>query len=497
MTSPSFFTSKGNPVRLSDLVRLIPGLSLQGPDRDLKGLALRGQDAGPGDLFIALPGARGHGLAWEKEAVDRGAVAVFSDRAGALDVPYLLHSRPRDILARLSLGFYGDPQKSLTLTGVTGTTGKTTTARLIHFILSRRGPSGFLGTTHYQVGDEILPSLYTTPEAPLLAAMLRRMADAGCRHAVMEVSSHALAQNRIEGLEFQTAVFTNLGRDHLDFHGTPMEYFAAKCRIFDHLAPNGTAVLNAGDPKVGSIRLPGKNVITFSLEGPADITAPAFRFTERGVEGTLNIGGAADSFTAPLFGKHNIANVLAACAALTALGVPAGEIREGLAAFPGVPGRLQRVDLGQKFHVFVDYAHTPEGFEHILTTAREVFQNKIITVFGCGGDRDRGKRPLMGKIAGRLSDIVILTTDNPRSEDPAEICREISEGVFASGQQKVLIVLDRAEAIRQALLMANPHFVVMLLGKGHETAQLIGDTAVPFSDVKEAQKVLKEILHEA
>ena len=484
-------------MRLSELLGRFPSLELQGPDLEAASLVLKAQDAEPGSLFIALPGAKGHGLNWEEEAVRRGAVAVFSDRKGALDVPYLIHPRPREILAPLSFHFYGEPQKKLRLAGITGTTGKTTTAHLAQFILARKAPAGLLSTTHYQVGKKTHPSPYTTPEAPLLARMLRLMVEEECACAVMEVSSHALVLGRIEGMTFAAAAFTNLGRDHLDFHITMDDYFAAKRRIFDHLSPDGTAVLNAGDPKVAAIRLPGRKVLTFALEGGADVGARDVRFTERGAEGTLDLCGTTVAFAAPMFGKHNIENILAASAVLTALGLSPEEIREGLAAFPGVPGRLERVDQGQKFHVFVDYAHTPEGFERILTAVREVFQSKIITVFGCGGDRDKGKRRIMGDIAGRLSDIVILTTDNPRSEDPARICQEISEGVLASGQQKVLIVLDRAEAIRQALHMANPHFVVMFLGKGHETYQLVGDRALPFSDVKEAQKVLKEILDEA
>jgi UDP-N-acetylmuramoyl-L-alanyl-D-glutamate--2,6-diaminopimelate ligase len=429
--------------------------------------------------------------------VGQGAVAILSDRMGGQQVPYLVHPRPREILAALSFHFYGEPQKRVILAGVTGTTGKTTTAHLVHSVLSRRGPAGFLGTTHYQAGKRSFPSPYTTPEAPLLARMLDLMVREGCTHAVMEVSSHALVLGRIEGIHFAAAAFTNLGRDHLDFHPTPEDYFAAKARLFDHLAPGGTAVLNADDPRVAALRLPGKKILTFSLEGPADVTTPSLRFSNRGAEGKLNLCGSEAVFTAPLFGRHNISNLLGASALLTALGESPSAIVEGLAAFPGVPGRFECVDLGQKFHVFVDYAHTPEGFDRILSTVREIFGSKIITLFGCGGDRDLGKRRIMGEIAGRLSDIVILTTDNPRTEDPAEICREIAKGVMASGQQKVLIVLDRGEAIRQALHMANPNFVVMLLGKGHEAYQMVGDRELPFSDVKEAQKVLKEILHEA
>ena len=484
-------------MRLSDLAAAVPGLVLHGADVAVGGLTLKGQEAAPGDLFIALPGAKGHGLSWEGKAVGQGAAAILSDRTGGQQVPYLVHPRPREILAALSFHFYGQPQQRITLAGVTGTTGKTTTAHLVHWVLSRKAPAGFLGTTHYQAGKKTFPSSYTTPEAPLLARMLDLMVREGCARAVMEVSSHALALGRIEGLRFAAAAFTNLGRDHLDFHHTPEEYFAAKARLFEHLESDGTAVLNADDPRVAALRLPGKKVLTFSLQGPADVTAPSFQFSERGMEGRLNLCGSGTTFTAPLFGRHNVSNLLGAAALLVALGESPSAIVEGLAAFPGVPGRFERVDLGQKFHVFVDYAHTPEGFDQILTTVREIFGSKIITLFGCGGDRDRGKRRLMGEIAGRLSDIVLLTTDNPRSEDPADICREIAEGVMASGQQKVLIVLDRAEAIRQALHMANPHFVVMLLGKGHEATQLVGDRVLPFSDVKEAQKVLKEILHEA
>ncbi len=477
-------------MKLSELLTAVPGLVLHGPDADVSALAASAQEAGPGSLFIALPGVRSHGLEWLARARERGAAAVLSDRP-AEGLPTLVHPDPRAILSRFCLAFHGNPERRLVLAGITGTKGKTTTAHLVHHALSKRGAAGFLGTTHYQVGVERLPSPYTTPEAPILASLLRQMADGGVREAVMEVSSHALAQRRVEGLAFRAAAFLNLGRDHLDFHSTVDDYFAAKRRIFDRLEPGGTAVLNAGDARVRSIELPGRRVLTFGPGPGADVHPKAYAFSERGTEGTLVVGGETVPLQSPLFGLHNLENLLAAAALLSGLGRPAGEIAEAFASFPGVPGRLERVDAGQKFPVFVDYAHTPEGFRLVLDAVREVLGKKIITVFGCGGDRDRGKRPLMGEAAGRLSDIVILTSDNPRSEDPAQICREIAEGVFAAGQQKVLIILDRTEAIRKAVQMANPHFAVLLLGKGHEDYQLVGGVKHPFSDRDEARKALE------
>jgi UDP-N-acetylmuramoyl-L-alanyl-D-glutamate--2,6-diaminopimelate ligase len=467
-------------------------LALHGADAEASSLALRAQDAEPGALFIALPGARGHGLEWAAQAGERGAVAVLSDRP-CDGLPTLVHPDPRSILSRFSLHFYGNPERSMALAGITGTKGKTTTAHLVHHALALAGPAGFLGTTHYQAGPQRFPSPYTTPEAPVMAAMMRRMADAGVREAVMEVSSHALALGRVEGLAFRAAAFLNLGRDHMDFHPTVEDYFAAKRRIFDHLEPDGTAVLNQGDARVRGIELPGRRVLTFGHGPGADIHPKAYAFSERGTEGTLVVRGAEVPLRSTLFGLHNLENILAAAAILTGMGRTPEAAAEAIASFPGVPGRLERVDAGQRFPVLVDYAHTPEGFRLVLDAVRGILGKKIITVFGCGGDRDKGKRPLMGEAAGRLSDIVILTTDNPRSEDPAQICREIAEGVFASGQQKVLIVLDRAEAIRKAVQMANANFAVLLLGKGHEEYQIVGTVKHPFSDRDEARKALEEL----
>lgn len=479
-------------MRLSELAKAFPGVALHGADADVSSLALRAQDLEAGALFIALPGMRAHGLDWAAQAKERGAAAVFSDRPFD-GLPTLVHPEPRLILSRFCLFFFGDPQVRLRLAGITGTKGKTTTAHLVHHALAAGGPAGFLGTTHYQVGAERFPSPYTTPESPILAAMLKRMADGGVREAVMEVSSHALALGRVEGLAFRVAAFLNLGRDHMDFHSTVEDYLAAKRRIFEHLEPEGTAVLNLGDARVRAIDLPGRNTLTFGLGPGADIHPRAYAFSERGTEGTLVVRGAEVPLRSTLFGLHNLENLLAAAAILTGMGRTPEAIAEALASFPGVPGRLERVDAGQKFPVLVDYAHTPEGFRLVLDATREVMGKKLITVFGCGGDRDKGKRPMMGEAAGRLSDIVILTTDNPRSEDPAQICREIAEGVFASGQQKVLIVLDRAEAIRKAVQMANPNFAVLLLGKGHEDYQIVGSVKHPFSDRDEARKALEEL----
>ncbi len=479
-------------MKLSDLAAAFPGLTLHGPDAEVSSLAIRAQEALAGALFIALPGARSHGLDWIAQAKERGAAAALSDRPAG-ELPTLVHPDPRSLLSRFCLHFYGNPERGIVMAGITGTKGKTTVAHLVHHALAKEGPAGLLSTTHYQAGEHRFPSPYTTPEAPVLAEMIRRMAHDGVRDAVMEVSSHALSLGRVEGLTFRAAAFLNLGRDHLDFHPTLEDYFAAKRRIFDHLEPEGTAVLNAGDQRVRAIALPGRRVLTFGLGPGADIHPGKYAFSERGTVGSLVVCGTEVPMTSPLFGLHNLENILAAAAILTGMGRTPEGIAGALASFPGVPGRLERVEAGQKFPVFVDYAHTPEGFRLVLDAVREVLGKKLITVFGCGGDRDKGKRPMMGEAAGRLSEIVILTADNPRSEDPAQICREIAEGVFAAGQQKVLIVLDRAEAVRKAVQMANPHFAVLLLGKGHEDYQIVGGVKHPFSDRDEALKALGEL----
>jgi UDP-N-acetylmuramoyl-L-alanyl-D-glutamate--2,6-diaminopimelate ligase len=371
------------------------------------------------------------------------------------------------------------------LAGVTGTNGKTTTAMLLESILARRyGRAGFLGTVGYRTGRRELPAGQTTPEAPLLQQLLAEMADSGTLAAAMEVSSHALALDRVAGCRFDVAVFTNLTRDHLDFHGDLETYFGAKKTLFDLRKPGAAAVLNADDES--GVRLAvevAAPVITFSTRGRnADVRAEAIRCDLTGTSLAVVHRGRRFPISSSLIGRFNADNLLAAAAASLALGIGEADVAAGCAAVANVPGRLERVEAGQPYPILVDYAHTEDALRRLLEAVRELTDRKIILVFGCGGDRDRGKREPMGRVAGSLSDIAIATSDNPRSEDPDAILAEVEKGLAASGATKYLKVTDRREAIGKALDLANPGTVVVIAGKGHERVQIVGDRVTPFDD---------------
>lgn len=480
-------------MKVSEILSKFPQIKIKGPDVEIKDLCIKAQEAKEGDLFIALPGIRSHGLKWEKEAIQRGARAVFSDRAGEEKITYLISEDIREILPFFSFEFYGNPQKNFKIIGITGTTGKTTTAHIIFQGLLNFKKASLFGTTHYQIGKNSFPSPYTTPEAPILARFFSLSRDEGIEYIVMEVSSHSLKQKRVEALNFDRAIFTNIGRDHLDFHITEEDYLKSKIHLIDLLKDEGILIYNADEKKFSPFKDLKINKISFSLKKKEKIHLVSHRQSFDGSQGSVSIGGKVYPFKIPLIGIYNMENFLAALSCLWSLGFEPEEILKVLENMAPVKGRLEKVEGGQKFPVIVDYAHTPEGFEKVFSTIKEIYNLKLITVFGAGGDRDKGKRRILGEIAGRNSEIVILTTDNPRSEDPAKICEEIKEGVFSSGQDKVLIILDRQEAIRKAISLANQNFAVLLLGKGHENYQIIGDKVMVFSDVKAALKAIKEI----
>jgi len=481
-------------MKLSEIIKKFPKIEMVGEDVEIKGLCIKAQEAKENDLFIALPGIKSHGLDWEKVAIERGARAVLSDKKGKENITYLISENLREILPFFSFEFYENPQRMMKVIGITGTTGKTTTAHLIHFGISIFEKAGFIGTTHYKVGKNTLPSSYTTPEAPILAELFKNLKDEKIRYVVMEASSHSLKQKRLEALVFKRAVFTNIGRDHLDFHITEEDYFASKKHLIDLLDKDGFLIYNSDEPKFKEFKNLKINKIPFSIKNKEMVHLISFKQSPFGSEGEISIEGKKFKFKIPLFGLYNIQNFLGAISCLYSLNFPEEEILKNFENMPQIKGRLERVEGGQKFPVIVDYAHTPEGFENVFKTIKEVYNLKIISVFGAGGDRDKGKRRILGEVAGRLSEIVILTTDNPRSEDPIKICEEIKSGVFASGQDKVLIILDRQKAIEEAIALANPNFAVLLLGKGHENYQIIKDKTFPFSDVKVALQAIKEKL---
>lgn len=442
-----------------------------------------------GDVFVAIRGEKSDGFQHVGEAILRGAAAIVSDRPALPDTPSLVSwirvQSPRRALARLAVQLAGNPAEKLVLAAVTGTNGKTTTATLLAALLERHfGKTGFLGTVGYRTGRLESAAAWTTPEAPVLQNLLAEMVVEGVPAAAMEVSSHALALDRVEGCRFDVAVFTNLTRDHLDFHGDMESYYAAKKRLFTMRKPGAPAVINVDSP--AGARLAEEvtpPVVTYSPSGgPAQVRATEVHC---GLALTsLNVVRAGQEFrlASPLLGRFNVENLLAAASAGLSLSLPASEIEEAFARVGQVPGRFERIDVGQPYTILVDYAHTEDALERLLLAVRELTDKKIVLVFGCGGDRDPGKRFPMGRIAGRLADIPIATSDNPRSEDPEAILSEIERGILASGSTTHWRLSDRREAIRTAIDLANPDTIVVIAGKGHETTQVIGEARLAFDD---------------
>ncbi len=463
------------------------------PELPIQGIECDSRKVRPDFVFVAIRGAKHDGHLFIKEAVSRGAVAVVAEQATQLSpkISFLRVPDSRRALARLAGAFYSHPSRAMKVVGITGTNGKTTSAFLIeHLLRCEHISAGVIGTIHYRFAGKEVPAAETTPGPLRLQALLSQMEQNRCGYVVMEVSAHAIDQSRIEDIFFQVALFTNLTQDHLDYFGSLDRYFACKASLFTSLLPGQCAVLNQDDTRVRSLGDKTRaRVISFGIQNPADLKA---EITESSLSGTrfrLLDGPAALSVEIPLAGVHNVYNALGSLAVMKALGFDLAAAARNLASFEGVPGRLEPVDRGQNFFVFVDYAHTPDGLENVLKCLRPYKKAKLITVFGCGGDRDRGKRPRMAKIAGEYSDYVVVTSDNPRSEDPSEIAGQIRAG-FSSNFKNYAVTLDRKKAIRQALLMARKNDVVVLAGKGHETTQVVGNEAFPFNDREEAERVL-------
>ncbi|MEW6321249.1 MAG: UDP-N-acetylmuramoyl-L-alanyl-D-glutamate--2,6-diaminopimelate ligase [Acidobacteriota bacterium] len=453
----------------------------------------------PGSIFVALRGQKADGLAFVPQALDRGASLVVAEAPPppGTAAPWLVVSDARLALALLADRFFDSPSRQMAVVGVTGTNGKTTTAYLLSSILDAAGlPAGLLGTVTYRVGREEREASRTTPEAPDVQQLLREMLDRGCRSAVMEVSSHALALKRVDGMRFAAGIFTNLTRDHLDFHGDMEAYFAAKRRLFELLPPEAPAVINADDPRGAALVEASRRPVTYALQKPADVTAARMDMTLDGLRLEIATPRGSVEVASRLVGRPNAYNIVAAAAAAAALDLPLDAIARGVAALPGVPGRFEVVSAADDdVTVVVDYAHTDDALRNLLETARPLAPTRLVTVFGCGGDRDRTKRPLMGVVAARLSDVVIITSDNPRSEDPARIIEEIKRGIPAARQPgapepDVLAIVDRAEAIARAVAIADAGDLVLVAGKGHEKYQQIGDRVLPFDDAEVAREAL-------
>jgi UDP-N-acetylmuramoyl-L-alanyl-D-glutamate--2,6-diaminopimelate ligase len=446
---------------------------------------------------VAIRGLATDGNRFVEAARKKGAVAVCSEEPPSGEGAWVRVGDARTALATLSAAILGEPARSLELVGVTGTNGKTTTAYLLDSALRAAGETvGLVGTVEYRVGSRVAEAVRTTPESSDLQALLREMVDAGCRRAVLEVSSHSLALRRVHGLEFKVAVFTNLTRDHLDYHGDMDAYFAAKRLLFtEHLRADGHAVLNLDDERAPELaRASRGEVWTFSLERKgADLLAEDVRLSLEGTRFRARTPLGVLEVETPLLGAFNVRNALAALGAGLALGLPADAVQRGIATLRGVPGRMERVVAGQDFTVLVDYAHTDDALKNLLETVRGLAPRRVITVFGCGGDRDRTKRPLMGAVAARLSDVVVLTSDNPRSEPPEAILEEIRRGIPPSRAADTLVVPDRRDAIARAVEMGREGVVVVIAGKGHEPYQVLRDRTVPFDDRQVARDVLARL----
>lgn len=492
-------------MRLAELADL--GHIRQGnPAAEISGLAYDSRRVAPGHLFIAVPGFRADGHDFIPDALRRGATAVVVERPVALpaDVAVLEVASARRAMPAIAARFHGFPSRRMRVIGVTGTNGKTTTTHLIRAILMEQGQRvGLLGTVHNYIGDQVLPVEHTTPEAADLQELLAQMAAAGSDAAVMEVSSHALELHRVDDVEFDVAVFTNLTQDHLDFHGDLTAYREAKGKLFANLGAAAVkpgpraAVLNADDPASTRYReLSRVPVITYGLAAPADVTARDITITPRGAGFTLVTPQGELPMQLKLTGRFNVYNSLAAvCAGLTE-GISLDIIRRALERTSGVAGRLEAVEAGQPFGVFVDYAHTPDGLENVLAAARGFTGGRVIAVFGCGGDRDRTKRPQMGRIAAELADYAIITSDNPRSEEPAAIVQEVAAG-FAERRPDPAayeLVVDRADAIARAVALARAEDVVVIAGKGHETYQIFRDRTIHFDDREVARAAIAGVL---
>lgn len=464
---------------------------------EVRGLEYDSRRVEPGFVFFAFPGSRTSGALYARQAVERGAVAVVSELEAPADfpAPWIRVEHGRRALALMSLRLYGNPGRRLRLTGVTGTNGKTTTVFAIDSMLRHAGrTTGMAGTVLYRIGQRESAAVNTTPESLDLVRMMDELERAGGTDFLFEVSSHALALERVYGFQFHTAVFTNFTQDHLDFHGTMEDYFAAKQRLFTGAGgpPPRFAILNADDPWSERIVTARETARwTYGVNGDAQFRAEDIDAGFHGVRFTLRHGQGRTRIESPLCGLFNVYNLAAAFATGVSLGLEPEAAAAGLAACKAVPGRFERVDMGQPFLVVVDYAHTEDALKNLIEAARALSPRRVLTVFGCGGDRDKLKRPRMGETAAALSDFVVVTSDNPRSENPLEIVNDILVGVRRRDTPHETEP-DRRAAIRLAIGRASAGDIVLIAGKGHETYQVLADRTIPFDDREVAREVLAE-----
>ncbi len=484
---------------LKNLTAAIAPRQIVGPlDREVESIAYDSRRVQKNSLFVALRGEKTDGHQFIGQAIDRGASVVVTEREEKhARATSIVVDNTRLALADLAMAFYERPARRLKLAAVTGTNGKTTTTFLLKHICDKAGlRCGLIGTVRYEIGERILPAVRTTPESLDLQELFAQIVNAGCKAAAMEVSSHALAQERTRGVEWDVAVFTNLTQDHLDFHGTMDGYFESKVKLFTGLAEQKVktkkvAVINADDHygKLLIDRIEKKTpIVTYGAGVRADFRASNYRMEFGGTSYQLDARGKSYLVRVPLIGRFNVANSMAALAAANSLGIALREAILSLTKSPQVPGRLEAVPAKRQFQIFVDYAHTDDALLNVLKTLRGLEPRRLLVVFGCGGDRDRQKRPLMGRVADQNADYSIITSDNPRKENPDSIIAEVEQGFRSDRYEKIP---DRTEAISRAIALAQPHDIVLIAGKGHETYQEFADHTVPFDDVQVARHALE------
>lgn len=491
--------------RVEDIVKVISPIRVEGPQTaEVCHITADSRTVQEGSLFICLVGATVDGHSFVEKAVQDGAVAVVVSKPVTVPdhVALIYVEDTRQALQAAVPFFYDYPASKMRMIGVTGTNGKTTTTHIIAHLLRSQGYTvGVIGTVHILIDDQSYPIHNTTPDVADLQQILQQMVDAGVTHCIMEVSSHALALGRTAGVEYDTAVFTNLTQDHLDFHKTFDNYLAAKAKLFKQVSASYQvkegkgAVINVDDAYGQSIvDVTTSPMITYSTEGKGSMNASDLTVTAKSSQFTLNYDGKSYPISTKIAGMFNVYNTLAAVGATLYEGLSMEEIVKGLATFTAVPGRFELIEEGQDFAVVVDYAHTPDGLENILQTAKKIVENRILVVFGCGGDRDATKRPIMGRIAAQFGDRVFVTSDNPRTEDPVQIVKDVEVGVREGLHDDVTyeVIVDRREAIHKAIAEATTGDVVIIAGKGHEDYQILKDETIHFDDREVAREALKE-----
>ena len=484
-----------NRQKLCEITGCAPGA---GPGFTISSVTEDSRKARPGALFVAVAGGASDGHEFAPQAVAAGAAAILGDREGLIEfcgVPYLYSPHPRRAAGLAAHALAGDPSRQMKVVGVTGTNGKSSTVYLIQCILQHAGyRAAKFGTLGYEIGDELLPAPHTTPFGEVLADAFARAFTKGMTHVVMEASSHALDQDRVAGIDFDVAAFTNLTRDHLDYHKDMDAYRRAKLKLFECMAgPGKFTVVNRDDASAGHF-IAASTVPCITYGAGGDCRASGIEAKLRRTCFRLDSPWGYATVETPLLGAHNVANILCAAAVCGGLNIPIETLVQGVAALRTVPGRFEPVDAGQEFQVVVDYAHTDDALRNVLQAARAICSKRVLLVFGCGGDRDRGKRPKMGRVAAELADFAILTSDNPRTEDPVRILLDVEAGLQSAGwhkEQNYLVIEDRAEAIAHALGMARPGDLVMIAGKGHEDYQIVGTERRHFDDRETARALLE------